>query len=496
MLTAILVVFVLGYLAIALEHPLGINKAASALITGVLCWTLFAVGYPDITHVEHELGHHLSEISQILFFLIGAMTIVELVDIHGGFEVITSRITTKDSRKLLWIIGILTFFLSAALDNLTTSIVMVSLLTKLVSDRKTLLMFAGAVVIAANSGGAWSPIGDVTTTMLWIEGQITTQSVVLQVLVPSIVSLVVPLGILSFMMKGQIESPKAGQGKEDPTKPMEKTIVFLIGVAGLIFVPVFKIVFHLPPYMGMMLSLGVLWAVTELMDRKKQDKFKERLSASHALERIDTPSVLFFLGILLAVSVLQSSGQLHALAEYISGEPPVSPGRMKGIITGTGILSAIVDNVPLVKAAQGMFSMVDYPTDHNIWHFLAYAAGTGGSVLIIGSAAGVAVMGIAKIDFIWYLKRFSLLALAGYFAGIATYLLMFPNHWEQAGYENGATPAKEQPVDDHGGNSHGSDHGMLQVPYPGQTTIFSEDESLKPLALGVTPGQSKVFLYQ
>lgn len=454
MLTLIVVVFVLGYLAIALEHTIHVNKAASALITGVLCWTLFAVSGADLHHVESELGHHLSEIAQILFFLIGAMTIVELVDIHGGFEIITSRIKTKDKRTLLWVIGFLTFFLSAALDNLTTAIVMVSLITKLVKDRNTLLMYAGVVVLAANSGGAWSPIGDVTTTMLWIEGQIGTDQVIMRVFLPSIMSLVVPMAILSFILKGKIESPEMGEEKESATSNLERGLVLALGVAGLIFVPVFKIIFHLPPYMGMMLSLGVLWTVTELLNKRKQDKFKEKLSASHALERIDTPSVLFFLGILLAVSVLQSSGQLHAMAEWISGAPPVSPGRMKGIITGTGILSAIVDNVPLVKAAQGMFSISLYPEDHNIWHFLAYTAGTGGSVLIIGSAAGVAVMGIAKMDFMWYLKRFSLIALAGYFAGVGTYLLLFQTGWEQSN----AAPTTE-PVENH--DAHGG-HGSIQ----------------------------------
>ncbi|MCB9234429.1 MAG: sodium:proton antiporter NhaD [Bacteroidia bacterium] len=423
---AIVLVFVLGYVAIALEHPLKIDKAASALVTGVVCWTLFAVGAEGMgfkmEYVEEELGHHLAEISQILFFLIGAMTIVELVDIHGGFEVITSRIKTKNKRSLIWIICILTFFLSALLDNLTTSIVMVSLLSKLIKTREERLIYAGMIVIAANSGGAWSPIGDVTTTMLWIEGQITTGDIISHLILPALVSLVVPLIIVTFMLKGEVEAPDLvqEQGQHKTTRG-ERNLVFFLGVGGLIFVPVYKILFHLPPYMGMMLSLGILWAVTELLHKNKKDKFKAKVSAAYALEKIDIPSVLFFLGILLAVSTLQSTHQLAGLSTLLNQKV----GDQNIIMTAIGLLSSIVDNVPLVKAAQGMYDMGAFPTDHSLWKYLAYCAGTGGSVLIIGSAAGVAVMGIEKIDFIWYLKRMSLLALAGYFAGAAVYFLMF-----------------------------------------------------------------------
>ena len=421
MLIIIVIIFVLGYLAIAFEHPLHINKTASALVTGVLCWTLFAVSGADPHFVEEELFHHLSEISQILFFLIGAMTIVELVDIHGGFEVITSRIKTKNKVKLLWVICLITFFLSAILDNLTTSIVMVSLLSKLMTQRDNRLLVAGMIVIAANSGGAWSPIGDVTTTMLWIEGQISTQNIILVLFIPSLISLIVPLVIMSFYFKGEVSPPEVDQDKESYTTVAERNIVFFLGVAGLVFVPIYKVTFHLPPYMGMMLSLGVLWLVTELMHKNKKDKFKSKLSASHALEKIDIPSVLFFLGILLAVSTLQSTGQLAAFAAMLTK----TIGDQNIIITSIGMLSAIVDNVPIVKAAQGMYDMTTYPMDHKLWEFLAYCAGTGGSVLIIGSAAGVAVMGIEKIDFIWYLKKIGWLALLGYIAGCIAYFLMF-----------------------------------------------------------------------
>lgn len=419
---AILIIFVLGYLAIALEHPLKINKAASALITGVVMWTLFALGATalgfDLHFVEEELGHHLDEIAQILFFLIGAMTIVELVDIHGGFDVITNQIKTRNRSKLLWVICILTFFLSAALDNLTTSIVMVSLLSKLMDDRKDRLLFAGMIVIAANAGGAWSPIGDVTTTMLWIDNKISAGNVIVELILPSIVSLLVPLAVLSLGVKGEIKPPTNVKKEESPTAPWEKRLVLAIGVLGLVMVPVYKIVTHLPPYLGMMLSLGILWAITEILNKNKRDKFKAKLSPSHALERIDTPSVLFFLGILLAVGVLQSTGQLHALADSLDA----AIGDSNVIVTIIGMLSSIVDNVPLVKGAIGMY---DYPMDSTFWEYLAYCAGTGGSLLIIGSAAGVAVMGIEKIEFFWYVRKISWLALIGYFAGAGTYLLLF-----------------------------------------------------------------------
>ncbi|MEM0997899.1 MAG: sodium:proton antiporter NhaD [Bacteroidota bacterium] len=422
--TIIIIVFVLGYLAIAFEHPLKVNKAAAALITGVLCWTIFIIGeHEHYQHVLEHLGEHVDEIAQILFFLIGAMTIVELVDIHGGFEVITKQIKTTNRLKLLWTISLITFFLSAALDNLTTSIVMVSLLSKLMKDRSDRLLFAGVIVIAANSGGAWSPIGDVTTTMLWIDDKIAAGTVIINLILPSLVSLVVPLGVLSFMIKGDVTPPELAARNEESTTEFEKRLVFILGVSGLVFVPIFKIYTHLPPFMGMMLSLGVLWAVTEILNKNKRDKFKEALSPSHALERIDTPSMLFFLGILLAVGSLQVAGVLNDLATWMDNTIP----NRDVVVVAIGLLSSIVDNVPLVAGAIEMYPEATYAElgkDAPFWQFLAYCAGTGGSVLIIGSAAGVAVMGIERVEFFWYLKRISWLALIGYFAGAGVYLIM------------------------------------------------------------------------
>ena len=427
----IVVLFVVGYVAIALEHPIKINKTASALLTGVLCWTLYALSSPgEIHHIGEQLGEHLSEISSILFFLMGAMTIVELVDAYQGFRLVTDRINTKDPRKLLWIICAVTFFLSAILDNLTTSIVMVSLIRKLVPNKKMRLFFAGMIVVSANAGGAWSPIGDVTTTMLWIGGQITAGNIVATLIIPSLVCMIIPLLYLQFTLKGDLgDHPSGGHSHghhghgTHPSAPVRgsRTMLF-VGVGGLISVPVFKTITHLPPYMGMMLALGVLWVVSELINPNMDEADKRPYTAAGALSRIDVPSVLFFLGILLAVSSLQSMGTLGEFAAYLDK----TFGDNRIIITLIGLLSSIVDNVPLVAASMGMYGMDLYPADHMIWEYLAYCAGTGGSVLIIGSAAGVAVMGMEKIDFIWYMKKISLLALLGYFAGAAAYLVLYP----------------------------------------------------------------------
>lgn len=427
----IIILFVIGYLAIALEHPIKINKTASALLTGVLCWTLYAVSSPgEIHHIGEQLGEHLSDISAILFFLMGAMTIVELVDAYQGFRLVTDRINTKDPKKLMWIICTVTFFLSAILDNLTTSIVMVSLIRKLVPNKQMRLFFAGMVVVAANAGGAWSPIGDVTTTMLWIGGQITAANIVATLIIPSLVCMIVPLIYLQITLKGElgeakthIHSKATGHGHQSSGEPIRgsKTMLF-VGVGGLISVPIFKTVTHLPPYLGMLLALGVLWVVSELINPDMDEADKRPYTAAGALTRIDVPSVLFFLGILLAVSSLQSMGTLANFAAYL--EQSIGDNRI--IITLIGILSSIVDNVPLVAASMGMYSMEMYPADNMIWEYLAYCAGTGGSVLIIGSAAGVAVMGMEKIDFIWYLKKISIIALLGYFAGAAAYLVIYP----------------------------------------------------------------------
>jgi len=461
--TLMVVIFVLGYVAIALEHNIKIDKAASALITGTLCWALYVIGaegiidFQAIPHwvsdmfseeknitdqhevlihyvTEFQILEHVGEIASILFFLLGAMTIVELIDAHEGFAVITDRIKTTSRSKLLWIICILTFFFSAALDNLTTSIVMVSLLKKLIEDQKDRWLFAGMVVIAANAGGAWSPIGDVTTTMLWIGGQITAGAVVTKLIFPSLIALLVPLLVLTPRMKGNVTRPRRAEGKEhfiNPTSERERNIVFTVGVMGLLFVPIFKTYTHLPPFMGMMMSLGVLWTLTEIMHRSKNRETKSKLSVIGVLRKVDTASVLFFLGILLAVASLQSAGQLGELANALDSSIGTSSEQgvySVGIIIG--LLSAIVDNVPLVAASMGMYNIDPtlgglFATDGLFWEFLAYCAGTGGSALIIGSAAGVAVMGLENISFGWYLKRISLLAIIGYFAGAGAYILQY-----------------------------------------------------------------------
>lgn len=429
----VIILFVVGYLAIALEHPIKINKTASALLTGVICWTIYAVSSPDhIEEIGHHLGEHLGEIAAILFFLMGAMTIVELVDAYQGFKIITDRINTRNPKKLLWIICSVTFILSAILDNLTTSIVMISLIRKLVPNKDMRLFFAGMIVIAANAGGAWSPIGDVTTTMLWIGGQISSGNIMLTLFLPSLVCMVVPLIYLQFTLKGELGH--AGSHHQESTgghghvghghgKPIKGQLTMLIlGVGGLISVPVFKTVTHLPPYLGMLLALGVLWVVSELINPDMDEAEKRPYTAAGALTRIDVPSVLFFLGILLAVGALQSMNILTSFSGWLDS----TLGDQRIIITLIGILSAIVDNVPLVAASMGMYDMNVYYQDHLIWEYLAYCAGTGGSILIIGSAAGVAVMGMEKIDFIWYLKRISLLAMLGYFAGAIIYLIIQP----------------------------------------------------------------------
>lgn len=420
MTTLIISIFILGYIAIATEHSIKINKAATALVTGVLCWTVYILFSPDKHLISEELTHHLGELSGILFFLLGAMTIVELIDAHDGFDLITARINQTDKRKLLWTVAFITFFLSAILDNLTTTIVIISLLRKLISDEKDRLFFAGIVVVAANAGGAWSPIGDVTTTMLWIGGQITASSIIIKLILPSLMCLTIPLIYLSFKLKGEIERPISEVNSNNQTlSEKHQSIVFFSGVLILVLVPVFKTVTHLPPFMGILIGLGVLWIITEIIHGKKDDEDKHSLSVVHALRKIDTPSILFFLGILVSIAALQSAGILSELAHWLTAT--LHDDNI--IVISIGLLSSIIDNVPLVAAAQGMYDLNQYPTDHYFWEFLAYCTGTGGSALIIGSAAGVAAMGMEKISFFWYLKKISLLALLGYFAGAITYIL-------------------------------------------------------------------------
>lgn len=416
----IIAAFIIGYLAIALEHSININKAATALVTGIVCWTIFILYSNDTEAVVSELTHHLGELSQILFFLLGAMTIVELIDAHDGFEIITKRITTKNKKKLIWIISLLTFFLSAVLDNLTTTIVMVSLVRKLMVDKKDRLMFTGAIVIAANAGGAWSPIGDVTTTMLWIGGQITAGNIIIKLFVPSLVCLLIPLLAFQFILKGEVQPPQHEYNEDNNTpNELHRNIVFFSGVGILLLVPVFKTVTHLPPFMGILLGLGLLWIIVEILHSDKDEQDRKYYTVAYALRKIDTPSILFFLGILLAIAALESTGQLRLLAETMD----VKIKDPNIIVLAIGLLSSIVDNVPLVAASKGMYSLEQFPTDHYFWEFLAYCTGTGGSALIIGSAAGVAAMGIEKIDFMWYLKRISWLALMGYFSGALIYIL-------------------------------------------------------------------------
>lgn len=422
MIILISALFILGYLAIAFEHILKINKAASALVSGVLCWTVLILAQTNKELVNEQLLEHMGGISGILFFLLGAMVIVELIDAHDGFDIITQQIKTTKKRNLLWLVCGITFFLSAILDNLTTTIVMVSLLRKLVDDGKSRLVFTGMVVIAANAGGAWSPLGDVTTTMLWIGGQITPVNIIVSLILPSMLCILLPLLLISPSMKGKfhgIENPEAKNNL--PSTDFERKTVFFTGLGCLIFVPIFKTVTHLPPFMGILIGLGVMWIITELIHSGKDTADKDSLSVVTAIRKIDTSSILFFLGILLSISALESSGILESLATSMTS----SIQSDTAIAILLGLLSAVVDNVPLVASAQGMFSMEQFPTDHYFWEFLAYSTGVGGSSLIIGSAAGVAAMGLEKINFFWYIKNISLYALIGFFAGSIAYIVQY-----------------------------------------------------------------------
>ena len=413
-------IFIIGYAAIAFEHPIRTNKTASALLTGVLCWVVYIMSGTNPEIVTEELYEHFSQISGILFFLLGAMAIVELIDAHDGFEVITAKIKTSDQLKLLWIISIITFFLSSVLDNLTTTIVMVSLLRKLIGEKKTRMFFVSMVVLAANAGGAWSPIGDVTTTMLWIGGQVTSGNLMLHLFLPSMVCLIIPLAILSFSMKGKVSKPDIVESSDiEKTTSYERSLVLALDIGALVFVPFFKTITHLPPFMGMLFGLAILWIVTEFIHKNKNDADKDAYSVMQALRKADVPSVLFFLGILVAISALESTHQLRDLAQWMDAKI----GNLDVIVISIGLLSSIVDNVPLVAAGMGMYDMATYPTDHYFWSFLAYCAGVGGSCLIIGSAAGVAAMGMEKIDFLWYFKNVSWLALIGYLSGAGIFML-------------------------------------------------------------------------
>ncbi|MEY3819625.1 MAG: hypothetical protein RLZZ425_1098 [Bacteroidota bacterium] len=420
MITILILIFTLGYLAITLEQTIKINKSATALMTAVLCWTLIISNASNKELIIEQLSHHLSSISEIVFFLLGAMTIVEIIDAHDGFQNITERIKTNHKTKLIWLISVITFFLSAVLDNLTSTIVMMSILNKLIEDKKTKWLLLGLVIISSNAGGAFSPIGDVTTTMLWIGGQISPLNIMKQTFLASLVCMVVPTLIINYMIKGKIElRANVENSLNFNTNSFERNLIFYVGIGCLLFVPLFKTLTNLPPYMGMFLSLGIIWTLTELIHNKKHVNEKGILSVSHALRKIDTPSILFFFGILLSISSLEVVGVLPQMASSLNS----SIGNLNLVAICIGLLSAVFDNVPLVAALQSMYSLNDYPQDHYFWELLAFTAGTGGSCLIIGSAAGVAVMGIEKIDFFWYLKKISWIALIGFIAGVATFLI-------------------------------------------------------------------------
>ena len=422
MTLALSLIFVLTYAAIVFEHPLGVNKSAAALLGSGVLWVVYALGGPDADALNAELADSLTGTAQIVFFLIGAMTIVEVIDAHNGFEVLTRHISTTRLPVLMWMIGLATFFLSSILDNLTTAIVMVSLMKRLLDKRDDRLLFAGIIVIAANAGGAWTPIGDVTTTMLWIGGQITTMAVMQGVFLASIVNLLVPLVVAAWMASGRVvESPKAVASDKSSTTVFEQTVMLVLGLGVLVLVPVFKALTHLPPVMGVLLGLGVLWLVGDLLHKRKDEENKQGLTLVSALGRIDMSAIVFFIGILLAVAVLEHSHILPTLAAWLDQ----AVGRQDVIVLIIGLVSAVVDNVPLVAASMGMYDLVQYPPDSFLWEFMAYCAGTGGSILIIGSAAGVAAMGLERIDFLWYVRKISGLALAGYLAGAAVYVLQF-----------------------------------------------------------------------
>ncbi len=451
MIALVILTFVFGYLAIVFEHPLKLDKTVPALLIGAVMWALVAVGFnyglieiidghnhtfnlfgitdPEVIESGHDvfssnLLHHIGKIAEILIFLIGAMTIVELIDLHRGFEVLKESIHTKDKKKLLWIVTVLSFFLSAVIDNLTTTIVMISLLRKLIKDKTMRIWYICMVIIAANAGGAWSPVGDVTTTMLWIGKKVSSWDLVVNLFIPSVICTLVPLFFLlrSKMFKGEIKVEETHHTEEQ--KLLSSKTMLILGLVMIIFVPVFKTITHLPPYVGMMLSLAVVWLVSEYIHPEENFTNEKRAAYSphKALSRIELSSILFFLGILMAVAALETMvvggvGTLRYLAEGLEQAIP----DQNVVIILLGVLSAVIDNVPLVAASMGMYN---FPMDHSVWHFIAYAAGTGGSMLIVGSAAGVAAMGMEKIDFIWYLKKITLLAFLGYIGGCITYIAM------------------------------------------------------------------------
>ncbi len=426
MVTAIVTIFIIGYLFIALESVFEINKAVPALLMCVVCWTLFAIGYAPVEGIDTsaKLLHHLGDTCEILFFLMGAMTIVEIVDANGGFYFVKDALATTSKRKLLWRIVFMAFILSAILDNLTTSIVMIMVLRKLVEDHEDRMIYGGMIIIAANAGGAFSPIGDVTTIMLWIRGMITTGGVITELFLPSVIAVVVSGICAQFYLKGQLAAPAKGDETIAASNNKYRTLILVLGVGGLIFVPIFRMLTGLAPFMGILLALGVLWLVSEILCNKNAlFASNTNLKVTSLLSRIDMATILFFLGILMAVATLQETGVLTAFGEWLND---VSNGNHY-LVTGViGVVSSIVDNVPLVAGCMDMYPIAaagDFGVDGLFWQLLAYCAGVGGSMLIIGSAAGVVVMGLEKISFGWYLRRFSLIAFIGYLAGIGCYAI-------------------------------------------------------------------------
>nr|AQN76162.1 Na+/H+ antiporter [Populus pruinosa]AQN76164.1 Na+/H+ antiporter [Populus pruinosa] len=413
---AMALLFGIGYAGIIFEEFLAFNKSGVGLLMAVSLWVIRSIGAPSPDIAVSELTHASAEVSQIVFFLLGAMTIVEIVDAHQGFKLVTDIITTRKPRTLLWVVGFVTFLLSAVLDNLTSTIVMVSLLRKLVPPSEYRRLLGAVVVIAANAGGAWTPIGDVTTTMLWIHGQVSTLPTMKDLIVPSVVSLAVPLSLLSLTSEVNGKGPDMPNVLASEQMAPRGQLVFSVGIGALIFVPVFKALTGLPPFMGMLLGLGVLWILTDAIHYGESEG--QRLKVPQALSRIDTQGALFFLGILLSVSSLEAAGLLRELANYLDAHIP----NIELIASAIGVVSAIIDNVPLVAATMGMYDLSSFPQDHEFWQLVAYCAGTGGSMLLIGSAAGVAFMGMEKVDFFWYLRKVSGFAFAGYAAGIAAYL--------------------------------------------------------------------------
>lgn len=450
MLTAVVLVFIVGYLLIAFEHPLKLDKTVPALLMGAITWALIALGHLDVLDhsgqvVSHKAGHetylegvvevllhHIGKIAEILIFLIGAMVIVELVDLHRGFSVITNRITTTNKRKMIIIISVIAFFLSAVLDNLTTTIVMISLVRRLVNDRNERLWFASMIVIAANAGGAWSPIGDVTTTMLWIGKKVSTQHLIVNVFLSSVICLAIPLLVVMFRkeFKGNLTPPDTQEDDGHRQQLLSSKVMLATGLGALIFVPIFKSVTHLPPYVGMMLGLGITWLVSEYIHPEEDfsEERRAKYTARHALSRIEFSSILFFLGILLTIAALESmavfsnSGTQIGFLNQTAINLQIAIPNQEIVIILIGLLSAVIDNVPLVAATMGMYTN---PMDAELWHFIAFAAGTGGSILIIGSAAGVAAMGLERIDFLWYLRKIAWIAFLGYIAGCIVLIAWF-----------------------------------------------------------------------